>query len=729
MLVETKTKEILKDIAYQNSLKRNGQITELLRYRGLEKFADEGVHNVKRAKVIGYLFDHYPLEINDRELLVGRPSTAPCTEEEITELEGYKALYKKIGNKPASAMSGGTGHRVIDYEKVLEGGVAGIFEDIERKENTLEESDEDYARKLHFYNACRISLNGLLSFAGRFHDMLLELYEAEQKPERRSELKKLAAIFAHTPLNPPKDFYEAIQCLWFLQFAIGLADDNSLTGRFDSYLYPYYQSDIENGTLTRKLAMELIENFYYKKNEMYGTWPASLLVGGYDRSGNPVTNELTGMCIEAIETTGLINPSVGLCYNQHTPDEILLKCVDTIAKGYTKPSIFNDKVIIDGLLDAGTAIEDARCYIHSTCVEITPIGCSHIYVTNPYINTVKAIEYVLNGGEDMFSGEDNGGYNAHIPVDAAALTTFDDFYAGFKTTLAGMIRTAVHVSLERVYTASTYGSTPLVSCFTRDCIERGLDSAAGGAKYHYVYPCFPGFSTAVDSLAAIREVVYEKEMVDLAGLKKILADDFEDSESFRQYLINKCPKYGNDDDKVDSIAVDLYEFIREEYKKYKTCVGGTFHPSYFSWVMHAAMGKVAVATPDGRKRGEAVSECLGPVQGRDKNGPTAVVNTLAKIDQKYGIGGIAANFRFARQLLSTESGRTTLVQFIRQCMDAGCFEIQFNVVDKEVLLEARANPEKYSTLMVRVAGYSDYFVNLRPEIQDEILSRTEHGRF
>jgi formate C-acetyltransferase len=275
---------------------------------------------------------------------------------------------------------------------------------------------------------------------------------------------------------------------------------------------------------------------------------------------------------------------------------------------------------------------------------------------------------------------------------------------------------------------SRYLSAPFSSAFLDDCIEKGLDAGAGGAKYNFIYPCFPGYVTLVDSLAAIKTVVYEEKKVTLEALAKMCATDFKDEERMRLYLVNRCGKFGNDIDEVDNIAKELYDFLRTELARYQHCLGktATFHPSYFAWIMHGRLGKIAAATPNGRQQGEALSENLGASQGMDKNSPIAVVRSIAKLEQKYGIGGIATNFRFSKAFMNSAEGQKAVKDFIRYFMDSDCFEVQFNVVDQDTLLDAKKNPEKYATLMVRVAGYSDYFTNLAPEIQDEIIRRTEH---
>jgi len=322
--------------------------------------------------------------------------------------------------------------------------------------------------------------------------------------------------------------------------------------------------------------------------------------------------------------------------------------------------------------------------------------------------------------EDMFKD---------IPVTDDDLKDFDSFYAITKKVMAQIINKAIVLNADYALHCARYKSSPFSSAFINDCIERGKDSGSGGAKYNYYYPCFPGYVTVIDSLEAIKTAVYDEKKLTIDELAKMCASNFKDEERMRQYLINRCAKFGNGEEGPDNLAIDFYNFLKDELAKYRHCLEetATFHPSYFAWIMHGMLGRETAATPNGRKQGEALSENLGASQGMDRNSPLGVVRSIAKLDQSAGIGGIATNFRFSKGFASSPDGQKAIMDFIGHFMDENCFEVQFNVIDQETLLDAKANPEKYATLMVRVAGYSDYFTNLAPEIQDEIIKRTEHS--
>lgn len=708
----------------------------------------EKFHNIRRAKIDSYILNHYSVCVEPSDLLVGRYSTRfDMTEQMQKDFDLAKQILESSGplNGSESASITGlrtasTGHRVIDYAKLLNKGIRGVMDEIDAKLATVDERTPDGIRSARVLESMKISLRGVCDYAARVRAHLEQLADRAQDERSRAAYLRMAENFKRAPWEPCTGFYEAVQCMWFMQFCLALLNDITLSGRVDNYLYPFYERDIANGKLTKEFAMEIIEDLYYKHNELYDSWPASVMVGGVDEDGNPVCNDLTRMFVDAIGRTELINPSVAVAYTEAIDEELLEKCVETVADGYTRPSIFNDRIVREGLMEAGVSERDARQYIHSTCVEITPIAASNILVATPYINLCKAFEYILCEKSKPYVigllpdiGPGWGGdvwepYLAHdMDFSLDDIHTYDEFLNLFKKVAAQIIEAHVCSAIEITVQRSRYHSSPLASAFLNDCIERGRDSGDGGARYNFLYPNFPGVINVIDSLAAIRQCVFEEKKVTLRELGKICRDNFKGNEQLRSYILNRCPKFGNNDERVDSIGVDVYNFISDELAKYKECSGGTCHPSYFAYLYHGFMGQKTDATPDGRLAGAALSEHIGAFCGMDKQGPIAVMRSISRLDQKKGIGGIATNYRFAKPFIKNEKGRKAVANFIRVFMENDCFEIQFNVVDREDLLAAQKEPEKYQTLLVRVAGYSDYFVNLPDNIQAEIIQRTENG--
>jgi formate C-acetyltransferase len=393
------------------------------------------------------------------------------------------------------------------------------------------------------------------------------------------------------------------------------------------------------------------------------------------------------------------------------------------------------------------APEDARYYINSTCVEVTPIACSNVQVSQPVLYPVKALELVLNKGRQILPDDqylprevgeetlagwarplDEGG----LAVELAALDSFEAFMAAYWRALAEVMGAAVAGALAEAERLARYGASPLVSPLINDCLARGRDAAQGGARDNDWDTMVVGFSTAVDSLNGIRQAVYGEGVVSLSDLRDTLRDDFAQREPLRQYLRNRCNKYGNDDPKADAMAVELYDAIRRELARYETCLGGRFHIGVFAgWGgqphgAHINRGLVTAATPDGRHAGEPLSECIAPAAGAARSGLTAMMRSVTRMDHRYGLGGISVNVRLDPSVLRHAADREKLVALLRAFMRQGAFEVQMTAVDDETLREAQRHPEAYRTLTVRVAGYSDYFWHLDERLQEEIIQRTAH---
>ncbi len=683
-------------------------------------------HEVMRAKVEEALLDSIEPIFDPDDLIAGRLDLE-WREENDAKREEMKERCSARGEYYCGIKSSANGHATLDYEKLLEKGIGGVLKDVKERLTLVRFDDPDGMEKRKFYEAAIISLEAAARFGERYHAEAVRLAKTEKDPEVKKNLERMADSLSRVPYGPAETFFDALQSLWLYQIMAWVVRELAQQGRPDNFLYPYYKKDIEEGRITPDEAMSLIEDWYLRINYFWSTKrtsATSLMVGGRDRQGNTVCNELTYMFVRAIETTGVIYPSVGLAYNSEIPDDLLDLCLKMNAKGYTRPAIFNDDVIIKGLKEAGVSDEDANYYIHSTCVEIVPIGTSNVWVASEYINLNKIFEYLLNDGEQIVEG---GGLKFFTPFDSdyKKLDTFDKFYAEIKKIVDNVLKGEIVIQLERLLALKRCCSMPLIDCFTKDCIEEGKNSAAGGARYRFIYPSFPGFSNFVDSIAAIRKAVYEEKVITLEELAKALKADFKGFERVRAFLLNKCPKFCNDLDDADDIAEDMFKYIRDELKMFKGCVpNATFYLSCFAYLHHGRLGLESSASPDGRNMGEALSECLGPVQGMDKNGPLALVNSLSRLPQECGIGGLATNFRFSKKIMREK--RDEIRALVKDFMRRGNFEMQFNVVDQETLIDAKKHPEKNRTLMVRVAGYSDYFVMLPPEIQNEVMKRLEH---
>jgi formate C-acetyltransferase len=731
---------------------RNPSRRRLLLLRGFRENEDEKVHNLRRAKAIAHVLDHYPVEIDPEDLLVGKLTTEPLTAGEGRELRAGEPYLRELqrGLRFDPGSGGVGGHRTVDFEKFLRLGVDGLLREVEDRAAAIDYSRPEDVRRSAFYEACRITLTALLRFAQRYRRRLLELRDAETDPERATRWARLADIFLRIPDQPPRDFQEALQAVWLLQVALSF-DDVSCTGHPDRYLWPYYERGVLDGTLSRERALTLVEDLYLRSNEVFGDWPETVMVGGTDRDGNPVLNELTYLFIEAIETVGLVNPNVALCYREDTPDDLLELCLDKMAKGLSHPALYNDRVITEGLVAVGVSLPDARHYQNSTCVEITPVGTSNLQPAALELFPLKVLECMLNNGRPLLADGDDSRFAlgrerlvrwakplaaGGFAVELDTLTSFADFHHTYRRLLVRAIRDWVVPVLEQAYRCARYGSCPLVSCFVADCIERGMDVAAGGARYNHWGSIAAGFATTVDSLAAIRHAVYEQGHISLIQLRDALAADFAGQEPLRQYLVTQPPKYGNDHPAADALAVDLYNLLRSELARYRTCLGGGFLLGLFSgWggrlegrrvSFHVSSGHATAATADGRRARMPLSENIGPAPGADLAGLTAMVNSVTKTDHRHGLGGISVNWRLSPALLTGNANRAKLLALIREFMRKGGFELQINVVSSDTLREAQRHPERYRSLAVRIAGYSEYFCNVGEAQQNAIIARTEY---
>lgn len=652
-----------------------------------------------------------PIGLSRGELLAGRLDPHA----DISALTG--------GPQGVRPFPGGqTAHTVLDAEKLLRLGISGIEDEIREKMTTA--SDE----QMVFYRAALISLDGFRGMVERFRVMADDLAESIDDPALRDEMRRIADMLSRVPEHPAETFHEAIQVVHLLHFAATVTVMSLFgTGRLDVVLKLYYDADLAAGRITRDDALQLITCHFILLN-YYIPLPLPVRVGGLDKDGNDVTNELTYICLEADMLTGLLNPSLAVGVNEQTPRPLLEKSVDALLTGRTKPALFNDRVIIGGLQKLGASFEDAVDYIHSTCVEISIIGKSNIYVASPYINLVKILEIIFNGGSPMNPEYDPADFYNYTREPVSALDSFADFDAfldEYKRHLAAKIEDAAAMEAGCRKGRHEGWAFPLQSCFTADCIEKGMDMDRGGARYIWTETSCVGLGNLTDSLSIIRRRVFEEKTHTLAQIRETLLSNFADADACTD-LTTCVPRYGNDDAETDALAKEIVDAIYGEHAKHRDYLGGSFVPGFFCWVMHRILGEWTWASADGRRAGDVLADAAGSAQGRDRSGPTAAIRSVTAWDHEPGIGGIAVNLRFDAASMRNEGSRARLVDLVRTFIELGGFELQVNAVDTGTLLDAQKHPERHADLLVRVAGYSDYFTLLDPKMQAEVISRTEH---
>ncbi|NLJ69679.1 MAG: hypothetical protein GX341_10205 [Firmicutes bacterium] len=700
--------------------------SHLLWARSWLSSASEPWYIIRRGKATADTLKNMTPIIDEDELIVGKFSCRELSEGEQAELEKWKsmgepALPKALGQKA---------HMAIDYEKLLRLGIRGIRAQIEGFQRKLDLSLPDDMEKDAFYKACLIALEGVVALSEKYAQLAEGLAGKADCPERRAELLEIARICRKVPLEPASTFHEAVQAVHFITFCLCAGQRTFLfqLGRPDRYLLPFYERDLASGAIAVDTAQELIDCLCIMLNEYTPRGLAvGFMIGGRDSMGCDAANPLTYLFLESIAHTRLAYPGIGLCWHPDMPEDLLDRACELLSQGLTHPAVFNDVTITQGLLDAGLPPSEACLYVHSTCVEITPIASSNVYVASPYINLLQLLHDILGikpkAREDeafdwvalQMSSEDTQG----LPE------SFDELLCSYRQRLALAVREAVRQQNICQASRRYHGGFPLLSCFVNDCLAQGKDIDHGGARHNWIEPSFVGLANVVDSLAAIRKLVFEEKKLELEGLIQAVQTDFQGQEALRQMLLHKAPKYANDDDAADELAVMITDWIAEECSRHRTYLGGSFHPGLFCWVMHERLGREMGASADGRPAGFPLADGAGGAQGRELLGPTAVVNSVTKWNHSPMLGGIAVNFKF------TPDGRhnnltAVIKHMIQTYMKLGGFEAQVNVVNRNTLLAAQENPEQYKDLVVRVAGYSDYFTGLTREMQNEIILRTEH---
>lgn len=627
------------------------------------------------------------------------------------------------------------GYDVILFTK----GMNGIKTDAEAHLAQLSMENPDDIDRIYFYKAAIETCTGVVNYAKRIAQRARELAEGEQDADRRAELLAVARVNENVPANPPETFQEALQSIWTLESLFEVEENQTglSLGRVDQYCYPMYEADLREGRLTRETALELIQAFIIKCAELM--WMSSeagakyfagyqpfinLTVGGQKRSGGDACNELTYLIMDAVRFVKVYQPSLACRIHNQSPQKYMEKIVEVVKAGMGFPACHFDDSHIKMMLRKGFDFEDARDYCLMGCVEPQKSGRIYQWTSTGYTQWPVAIEFVLNRGRmvlfDSHQGLDTG--------DLSQLTTYEAFDAAVKKQVAHIIRLSAigTVISQRVH--REIAPKPLMSLLVEGCMESGKDVAAGGAVMNQGPGLiFSGLATYVDSMAAIRKLVYEDRKYTLAEIRDALLANFTGFEALRRDCLN-APKYGNDDNTVDQYALDITEWTEKACRQYKMLYSTLSHGT-LSISNNTPIGELTNATPNGRLAWMPLSDGISPTQGADKHGPTAIIKSVSKMNVETMNIGMVHNFKFLKGLLDTPEGCNGLITLLRTASILGNGQMQFSYVDNELLKKAQHEPEKYRDLIVRVAGYSAYFVELCKEVQDEIISRTVIEQF
>jgi formate C-acetyltransferase len=632
------------------------------------------------------------------------------------------------------------GHTTLD-DIVYEKGMLDFKEQIAASLAKLDYlNDPEAADKAEELRAMNISCDAAIIFAERHAELAQKLAAAEPDDERKAELEKIAAVCRRVPARAPRNFWEAIQMYWFVHLGT-ITElngwDAMSPGHLDQHLDPFYRKDLADGILDRESAKELIECFWIKVNNQTappkvgvtalesGTYNdfTNINIGGLTRNGEDGVNDVSYILLEVIDEMHLLQPQANVQISHKTPNRFLKSACRVIRKGYGYPSVFNTDEVIMEQLRVGKTIEDARQGGCSGCIETGSFG-KEAYILTGYLNVPKTLELALNNGTDPMTGERIGPQTG----DPLSFQSFNELFEAFDRQLEYIVDLKIRVNnyIERMY--ARYAPAPFLSVVIRDCIDRARDYYNAGPRYNTNYIQCCGIGTTTDSLSAIKKHVFEEKQIDMRQLLAALRNNFKDQEALRLRLFNKTPFFGNDDDYADSIMQRVYEALFNAIDGKPNTKGTSYHLNMLSTTCHIYFGKKLGASANGRLATMPISDGTSPSHGADRRGPTAVIKSLGKMDQVKS-GGTLLNQRFLPSVLAGREGIENLAHLIRSYFKLNGHHIQFNIVDSRTLRKAQAAPDEYRDLLVRVAGYSDYFVDLDQYHQEEIIARTEQEAF
>ena len=792
---------------------------------------------LRRAKAFAHILEKLPITIRPMELIVGSNTKSPRScqvfpeysyswlEDEFDTVETRsadpfyiseetKATLKKVypywkgkttselatANMAPEALAAidhniftpgnyfynGIGHVTVDYGKVLKIGYKGIAKEAKEALGKLKVSDEDYASRSQFLEAVLISCDAVCKYAERYVTLAKEEAAACSDETRKAELLKIAENCSQVPANGARSFYEACQSFWFVQMLLQTeSSGHSISpGRFDQYMYPYFEADLDKGVITREFAQELIDCIWVKLNDLNKVRDAAsaegfagyslfqnLIAGGQDKDGQDATNDVSYMCMNATMHVNLPQPSFSVRVWNGTPHEFMLRAAEVTRTGVGLPAYYNDEVIIPSLQSRGLTLEDARDYNIIGCVEPQKSAKTDGWHDAAFFNMCRPLELVFSNGVDK------GVQIGPRTGDVTQMTSFEEFYDAYKTQMVYFIELLVNADNAIDLAHAKRCPLPFQSCMVEDCIGRGKSLQEGGAIYNFTGPQGFGIANMADALYAIKKLVFEDKSVSMQEFKEALDNNYgkdmdsktaenitslvarqlvesgkmlsrEDVEAIYNTVVkNNCteeqkarytqildkiaelPKFGNDIAEVDSFARDVAYTYTKPLLNYKNPRGGQYQAGLYPVSANVPLGAQTGATPDGRLAHTPVADGVSPAAGRDIKGPTAAANSVSKLDHYIASNGTLFNMKFHPSALAGAGGLESFVALVRGYFDQKGSHMQFNVVSRETLRDAQKNPEKYKSLVVRVAGYSALFTTLSRSLQDDIINRTEQGEF
>ncbi len=772
----TERAKIITDVYRRNEdkpviIKRAMAMREILRNMSISIEEDELIVGNQASKLrAAPIFPEYAVDwiINELDDFEKRPGdrffVAQDQKDELREIARYwrgktlkdkglaimpedsRVLYDIGVIRAEGNITSGDGHIAVNYEKLLKYGINGMLEQAKDRLSRIDRTDYVEFRKTFFLEAILIVLEAVKEFASRFAVLALEKSQVESGSRRKTELAEIARTCLHVPQNPASSFREAVQSIWFVHLVLQIeSNGHSVSyGRLDQYLYPYYQKDMANGLISEEEACELLENLWLKTYSInkIRSWShtkfsagsplyQNVTIGGQTPDGKDAVNDLSYLVLKSVGRVKLTQPNLTVRYHRNLSGDFLKACMELVKMGFGMPAFNNDEIIIPSFISLGISEHDAFNYSAIGCVEVAVPGKWGYRCTGmSFLNFAKTLMIALNNGVDMVSGvKASDGYKHFLDM-----ADFSDVTKAWSLTVKEYARQTVIIDMCADIVLEQETPDILCSALTDDCIERGLHLKEGGAIYDFISGPQVGIANLGNSLAAIKKTVFDDEMITRHQLWQAIVNNYEgaEGERIRQLLLNCAPKFGNDDDDVDALLVEAFNEFIDEIVRHKNTrygrgpIGGGYYAGTSSISANVPSGAVVGATPDGRKAFTPLAEGCSPSHGTDISGPTAVFKSVAKLPASRITGGVLLNQKIAPSLLNMDDNTEKFMRMIRVFFDElKGFHVQYNVVSRETLLDAKAHPEKHKNLIVRVAGYSAFFNVLAPEMQDDIINRTE----
>ncbi|MEN8226875.1 MAG: glycyl radical protein [Bacteroidota bacterium] len=662
--------------------------------------------------------------------------------QELRDLQD-SAIIKATGN-----LTSGDAHIAVDFYKILSVGLGGYLEEIREVHQQVRRFEQEGVKKDHFYRALTISIEAFQTFIHRYRDLAFSLINKEQEKERAEELRLIANNCEVIAEGPPQNFYQALQLTYFVQLILQIeSNGHSVSlGRMDQYLFPFYQNDKIIGDISEEFASELLENVWVKLLSINKIRPWShtrfsaggplyqnVTIGGQTAEGVDAVNDLSFLILDSVGKMRLTQPNLSVRFHKNINPDFMMECMRVIEKGFGMPSFNNDEIVIPGLIELGVETEDAFNYSAIGCIEIAVPGKWGYRCTGmSFLNLMRVFLATLYDGLDKQTGKRFHKGIGHF----SELNTYEELFAAWQHQIKYYTRKTVEIDTAVDTALEENVPDILCSAFVDSCISRGKTIKEGGSKYDFISGLQVGIANLGNSLAAIKKLVFEEEKIKKEQLLEAIEDNFQgdEGEKIRQLLLNFAPKYGNDDDYVDLLLKDAYMEFIEELDHYHTTrhnrgpIGCKYYAGTSSISANVPSGAVVPATPDGRKAFTPVAEGSSPSSGTDLLGPTAVFKSVSKLPTGKIMGGVLLNQKLSPATIQKDADKQKLVSIIRTFFeDLKGWHVQYNIVSRETLLEAKKNPEKYRDLVVRIAGYSAFFTTLAPDTQDDIIARTEHS--